>query len=191
MILMRHGQSHFNVAYAETRKDPGLRDPGLTDLGREQVAVAAAHLEQEQREVRRIVASPYTRALETADIVGKVLGLPVAVDPTVGERAVFTCDIGTPRSHLEQRWPEIALNHVDEEWWPAREESEPDFHARSLGYRTRLANSGDWGGTLVVCHWGFIRALTGHGVQNADLVAFDPTAPHPGGGTVVPVADPC
>ncbi len=190
MILMRHGQSHFNVHYAETRQDPGLRDPGLTDLGREQAAVAASHLEREER-VTRIVASPYTRALETADIVSRVLRLAVTVDPMVGERAVFTCDIGTPRSHLETRWPDIALHHVEEEWWPTLEESEPDFHARSLSYRTQLTDGGDWRGTLVVCHWGFIRALTGHGVQNADLVAFDPAAPHPGGGTVVPVADPC
>ena len=114
MILMRHGQSHFNVHYAETRKDPGLRDPGLTDLGRSQVAVAAAHLKQEQQAVRRIVASPYTRSLETADIVRQVLDLPVAVDPTVGERAVFTCDIGTPRSHLEARWPDIEKQGFDQ-----------------------------------------------------------------------------
>ena len=43
MILMRHGQSHFNVVYGATRRDPGIRDPGLTEKGQAQVAAAAAH----------------------------------------------------------------------------------------------------------------------------------------------------
>ena len=32
MFLIRHGQSEFNVAFAQTRTDPGIVDPGLTDL---------------------------------------------------------------------------------------------------------------------------------------------------------------
>jgi broad specificity phosphatase PhoE len=44
MILMRHGQSHFNARFGMTHVDPGLRDPGLTDLGRAQATAAAAHL---------------------------------------------------------------------------------------------------------------------------------------------------
>jgi len=30
VILIRHGQSHFNVVYSETGVDPGIVDPGLT-----------------------------------------------------------------------------------------------------------------------------------------------------------------
>ena len=56
MILMRHGQSHFNLHYGMTRQDPGLRDPGLTELGRQQAAAAAEILLRQ--EVRSIVASP-------------------------------------------------------------------------------------------------------------------------------------
>ena len=56
MILMRHGQSHFNLHYGMTRRDPGLRDPGLTGLGRRQAAAAAEILRR--HDVRGIVASP-------------------------------------------------------------------------------------------------------------------------------------
>ena len=67
MILMRHGQTVFNVVYGKTRKDPGIRDPELTDDGRLQVARAAERLRD--LTVRRVIASPYRRTLETAEIV--------------------------------------------------------------------------------------------------------------------------
>jgi broad specificity phosphatase PhoE len=189
VILMRHGQSHFNVHYGKTRQDPGLRDPGLTELGRRQVAATAEILRG--HEIREILASPYTRTLETAEIVAGVLGLPMTVDPVVGERAVFTCDIGTPRRGLIERWPHVTLDHIADQWWPAIEESEAALDERCRAFRARVAEAGGWRGVLVVTHWGVIRALTGHRVENAELVRFDPSAAHPGGGTVVPLPDPC
>ena len=189
MILMRHGQSHFNVVYGETRQDPGIRDPGLTELGRDQVATAAETLRQHT--VTRIVASPYTRALETADIVARALNLSVTVERAIGERVCFDCDIGTERTLLTQTWPDLSFHHLDEEWWPAREESEDALEQRCRGFRDDMSRTDAWRGVLVVTHWGVIRTLTGHRVQNADLVAFDPTAPHPGGGTVVSTPDTC
>ena len=189
MILMRHGQSHFNVVYGATRQDPGIRDPGLTAKGRAQASAAAERLRMHA--VRRIVASPYTRALETAEIVASALALPIQVEPIIGERAVFMCDIGTSRTGLLARWPHLDLAHLEETWWPVREESEDALDHRCRTYRRSLAENGAWRGTLVVTHWGVIRALTGHRVENADLVRFDPTAAHPGGGAVlIRTADP-
>lgn len=189
MILMRHGQSLFNVVYGATRKDPGFRDPGLTRDGRDQVAAAAKRLRGHT--LRQIVASPYTRTLETAEIVASVLDLRIRVEPIIGERAAFMCDVGTPCSDLLSRWPHLDFDHIAESWWPALEESEESLDRRCRTYRQSLAENGDWAGTLVVTHWGVIRTLTGHRVENADLVRFDPTAAHPGGGTVVRADDQC
>ena len=189
MILMRHGQSHFNARFGITRVDPGLRDPGLTELGRAQAAAAAAHLRR--HDVKGIVASPYTRALETAEIVAKTLGMPFSVDPIVGEQACFTCDIGTPPAALRERWPHLSLEHLPDDWWPALEESDISLDRRCRDFRARMAEAGDWRGIVVVTHYHVIRTLTGHVVQNAALVRFDPSAAHPGGGTVVPFSDPC
>ena len=36
MILVRHGETVFNVLFGKTRRDPGVRDPRLTERGREQ-----------------------------------------------------------------------------------------------------------------------------------------------------------
>ena len=42
MILLRHGQSEFNLHYTATRIDPGIEDPRLTPLGHAQVLVTPA-----------------------------------------------------------------------------------------------------------------------------------------------------
>ena len=44
MILLRHGQSEFNVAFNATRVDPGIPDPRLTEEGRRQARAAAVAL---------------------------------------------------------------------------------------------------------------------------------------------------
>ncbi|MFQ5957802.1 MAG: histidine phosphatase family protein [Alphaproteobacteria bacterium] len=44
MILLRHGESAFNVVYSATRIDPGIRDPRLTEAGRRRAADAVRAL---------------------------------------------------------------------------------------------------------------------------------------------------
>ena len=54
MILLRHGQSEFNVHMAATRRDPGIVDPRLTEYGHYQATLAAERLAGEP--IRRIIA---------------------------------------------------------------------------------------------------------------------------------------
>jgi broad specificity phosphatase PhoE len=177
MILLRHGQSEFNVVYSVTRQDPGIRDPRLTEEGRRQAAESGQALAGQG--VRRILASPYTRALETATIIAELLGLTVTVDPVVGERAAFACDVGTPTSHLAERWPAIALGHLSEEWWPNLEEHETALMQRCARFRQRMLTDAGRQNLLVVTHWGFIRGLTGQQLKNATWLRYDPAATPP------------
>ncbi len=171
MILLRHGQSEFNVVYSATGNDPGIPDPALTDEGRRQIAASARELAA--GEVRRLVSSPYVRALESAEIVAGLLDVPISVDARVCERYAFTCDIGTRRGELAARWPHLDFAHLDDRWWPGEEETESELAARAAGFRTSVEN---WAGegVVVVTHWGFIRALTGYTAANAEIVPFDP-----------------
>ncbi|MEC8198284.1 MAG: histidine phosphatase family protein, partial [Pseudomonadota bacterium] len=137
------------------------------------------------------LTSPYTRALQTASIVAESLRVAVHVDPCIGERAAFACDIGTPGAELRNQWPDLHLDHIDEQWWPTLIESEEQLDQRCICFRHRQTQSKNWHKTLVVSHWGFIRGLTGHTVDNAQLVEFDPFDKHPGGGAVVPMEFPC
>ncbi len=176
MILLRHGQSEFNAVYSVTRTDPGIRDPRLTDTGRRQAADAARALDG--RPLRRLVTSPYTRALETAAIIAEALDLPVTVEPLVRERRVFVCDIGTRRRRLAEHWPQLCFDHLDEQWWPAAEESDTAFAARCARFRETAAGWPDHGGVVVVTHWAFIRGLTGRPAANAEIVRYLPDEPN-------------
>lgn len=174
MILVRHGQSHFNVVFSVTREDPGIVDPGLTDAGLRQAEAAAEVLVE--KDIRRILASPYSRTLHTAEIIADRLGLPVAIEPIVRERAFFACDIGSPRSHLSDRWPHFDFGTLAERWWPDPEETEAELLVRCDGFNAAMAETDDWRHVAVVTHWGFIRGLTGQAVENGTLVPYEPAA---------------
>jgi broad specificity phosphatase PhoE len=177
MILLRHGQSEFNLAFTATRIDPGIVDPKLTPLGHEQAEAAAEALRNEG--IARIIASPYTRALQTAAPVARALNLPVMVHPVVRERYKFACDIGSPRIELERDWPGHDFSGIEEVWWPAIEELAPSIIDRARLFRAEMSALHDWSDTLVVSHWGFILAMTGISVQNGRWLRYDPTQPAP------------
>lgn len=174
MILIRHGQSEFNVHYGKTRRDPGIPDPILTEEGHRQAAEVAELLRREG--IRRLIASPYTRALQTAQVIVAALELPVTIEVAVRERAAFVCDIGTHRSELCRRWPSWKFDHIDEQWWPVGEEPEAEVLRRAGGFRQAMAAAPDWADVAVVSHWGFIRAFTGRELRNGESIRVDPTA---------------
>ncbi|WP_160120223.1 histidine phosphatase family protein [Rhodovarius lipocyclicus] len=177
MILLRHGQSEFNLHFTRTRVDPGIIDPKLTDLGHEQAERAAETLVS--RDVRRILASPYTRALQTALPLARRLGLSIHVTPMVRERYAFTCDVGRPARMVAAEFPEVALDHIEDVWWPAEEEPEHGVVARARDFRAELAAREDWAHTVVVSHWGFILACTGRSLGNGEWLEMDPREPAP------------
>ena len=172
MILLRHGQSEFNLHFGATRRDPGIIDPRLTELGHTQAREAAHQLAGQG--IQRIIVSPYTRALQTARPVAEVLGLPLIVDPIVRERYAFACDVGSPRTDLERDWPMHDFSVIEDIWWPPEEEPEASIIDRAARFRAKLAVRHDWGDTLVISHWGFILSMTGQSVANGQWLRCDP-----------------
>ena len=177
MILLRHGQSEFNLHYSATKRDPGIEDPRLTPLGHEQAEHAAEELANAG--VRRIIASPYTRALQTAAPLARRLGLPVLVTTAVRERYAFKCDVGSPVRDLAAAWPGHDFSAIDDVWWPTAHEPEAHVIARAAAFRSEMARDPDWRDTLVVSHWGFILCMTGNSVANGQWQRCDPQTPPP------------
>jgi broad specificity phosphatase PhoE len=170
MILLRHGQSEFNLRFNATRRDPGIEDARLTEYGHHQAEQAARNLAREP--ITRIIASPYTRALQTAEPLARRLGLTVEILPIVRERFGLACDIGSLRSRLALAWPAHDFSNVAEKWWPEKHETPAEVTGRALEFRLRMRTAPD-------CHWGFILCLTGQNVSNGEMIRCNPTDPHP------------
>jgi broad specificity phosphatase PhoE len=178
MILLRHGQSWFNFHFSATRRDPGIEDPELTELGHAQAEAAAQELAG--RRVSRIIVSPYIRALQTAEPARRVFpDAPVTVMHEVRERAAFACDIGSAPEVLAARFPQHEFGHLPGCWWHEGFEPEDVVIARANVFREVMAGRADEATTLVVSHWAFILALTGVSVGNGELLHYDPAGAAP------------
>jgi broad specificity phosphatase PhoE len=171
MILVRHAESEWNRHFSRTRIDPGIPDPPLTRAGRLQAKRLVDRLAAAK--VNRLLASPYRRALETAAVVANALGLPVAVEPLVRERCVFSCDLGTSPRQLGALWPDLDFSHLEEGWWGVPAESEASLDRRCAAFRAKTDSLPDRGQVAVITHWGVIRALTGQELTNAACIRLD------------------
>jgi broad specificity phosphatase PhoE len=177
MFLLRHGQSYFNLHFSETRVDPGIEDPELTPLGAEQAEAAAAQLAGTA--LTRIIVSPYTRALQTAEPILAIHRVPVDITREVRERAAFACDIGSTPEALATRFPHHDFAHLSLQWWHQGIEPLEETAARADSFRARMALREDSATTLLVSHWAFILALTGKSASNGDILDYDPRSKAP------------
>ena len=80
LLLVRHGETDWN---AEGRLQ-GHTDRPLSDYGRRQAERLAEELDGEELEA--IYSSDLARARDTAEIVGRKLGLPTVLDPDLREK---------------------------------------------------------------------------------------------------------
>jgi broad specificity phosphatase PhoE len=177
MFLLRHGQSHFNLHFTETRVDPGIEDPELTPLGVEQAMAAA--LELADVALTRVIVSPFTRALQTAEPILAMHRVPVEIMHEVRERAAFVCDIGSPPGRLATRFPQHDFAHLPVRWWHEGTETLEATAARADSFRSFMAARDDSATTLLVSHWAFILALTGISLTNGEILEYEPRSQPP------------
>ena len=90
LFLVRHGEAA--AGYAQHR------DPGLSDLGAKQAALAAQRLTALNLDAPKILASPLARAQETAAPFAAALGLRPQLETRISE-------IPAPNEALEARAP--------------------------------------------------------------------------------------
>ena len=179
MFLLRHGQSYFNLHFNRTRVDPGIEDPELTPLGIQQAAEAAGKLAGAP--LTRIIVSPYTRALQTAQPFLGGHDAPVNIMSEVRERTAFVCDVGSTPEILAARFPHHDFTHLPRRWWHAGIESAEETTARANAFRAWIGARKDNATTLVISHWAFILALSGSSVANGEILQFDPAQSPPAG----------
>jgi probable phosphoglycerate mutase len=162
-LLVRHGVTQHSLERRFSGSG-GRLDPPLVDEGRAQVGAAAAEL------VARggadvLVCSPMLRTRQTAEILGRSLGLePVVVDGL--EEGRFGEWDGATFAEVMTRWPkelEAWLGSPDVA--PPGGESLRDIHSRVGVALQQVLDRYRGARIAVAAHVGSIRALTAHALD--------------------------
>ena len=166
--LLRHGQTDWNIDL----RLQGSTDILLNDTGRTQARLAASSLNREDWDV--IIASPLSRAKDTADIVALELGMNVVVVPELIERS-----FGVAEGLDHASWRKLYESHEVIEGL----ESLEDLRTRTVQLLDLIANEYSGKRVLAVSHGAFIRKvlnivtngelpLEGERLSNASLNRF-------------------
>ena len=179
-MLIRHGQSTWN----QEHRIQGQLDPPLSEQGRRQATLLAARLAG--RRFAGFYASDLKRALETAEIVGEVIGL--APTPLASLREVFLGEWeGLTSEEIAQRYPEAWARWVEEPDWDVvpRGESQAAFDVRVAAAMDDITRRHAHGDVLAVTHGGVIqvalhrvvgtpsRGLFPFKIQNASITILE------------------
>jgi len=150
-FFVRHGESEANAAH----RFSGRTDSPLTERGRKQAEVVAAALDAVPFD--RIVATPLSRSLDTALVIGRRRKMPVDVvddliEIDVGDRTGATFDEirGLPD------WKDDGFVA-----WPSGETLEQVLE-RALRAVRRIHRESEGGTVLVIGHGGVTRILVSH-----------------------------
>lgn len=146
LILARHGETDYNRG----GRLQGQIDIALNERGRQQAEVLARTLSEQAPDV--IVASPLSRAHDTARAVGAACGLPVTTDAALIERGFGPWEGLTP-DEITERWPEeYAAFRRQEQVLGLDVESRETVGERVAGACTRLLADHPEQTVLVVAH---------------------------------------
>jgi probable phosphoglycerate mutase len=151
IFLVRHGQSEYNVNYVPGMIRP-FTDP-LTSVGEQQAHNLAERLKSKSDKSNIIYCSPYTRTLETADIIAASLGGSVKV-----EQGLRESDDG--------QWATKSLQEIEKEYDQIAKTDRYTFRAPNgeswLDVATRVKNVIDYtktDGAIYVTHLTPIRTV--------------------------------
>ena len=156
LLLLRHGQTALSVE----RRYSGRGNPELTELGREQAALAAKRLaSRTPSDVSAVISSPLGRARETAESAATALGLPVTVHDGLIETD-FGAWEGLTFREAAERDPELFKAWLgDTSVAPPGGESFDTVTERVLQARSEIVAGNESSTVLVVSHVTPIKVL--------------------------------
>jgi 2,3-bisphosphoglycerate-dependent phosphoglycerate mutase len=155
ITFIRHGRSRAD----DEQVHEGRYDSPLTDVGREQVYQRALQWLDARVQLDQIIASTLLRARESAEIIGRVLQIPVDLDADWmemdnGPLAGMRYDVAMVR------YPHPAFRNPYEAF-AGSGESEWDLHLRAVRAVQSVIRRGP-GRYLVVAHGGILNAALRH-----------------------------
>ena len=145
LYLVRHGETDWNRAH----RIQGSTDIRLNDTGREQARVTGALLATRQWDA--VVASPLSRAFETAAIIAREVGLgEPEVEPAMAERNYGAAE-GMTGAEIDALYPDGAE--------VVGRESREAVVARAMPALIAIAGRHPDQAVIVVSHGGVIRSI--------------------------------
>lgn len=141
--LIRHGQ-----------KEGGSGDPSLDKNGQMRTRHTAKFLKNKQ--ISQIFASPFKRAIETADIIAKELGLDMEVDDRLRERMNWGDKEG---ENYKEFWREWQKTDLDRDYQPSHGYSSRECGRRLKSFLEDVSKNFNNNTILVVTHGGTIGDL--------------------------------
>jgi len=170
LIVVRHGQTHWNV---EARIQ-GQGDSLLTDEGIAQAEAIAARLAGEP--IDAVVATDLGRALETARRIVRRTGHAIATDRRLRERA-FGHGEGMTYDEVDRAYPGAfaRVRDVDPDFVIPGGESRRQFHERVREAFDAIAAEHAGKTVLVVTHGGVLATFYRH-IHGIDLGVAHPIA---------------
>ncbi len=168
--LIRHGETDWN----SKKCLQGWRDIPLNDVGKQQAKSIRQWLETKKIPFDRVFSSDLQRAIQTAEIIFKGLGIPSTQEPQLRERNYGIYE-GQPWGKLLQlpNQPEPEINIRDPNLVIPEGESLLFFHDRVINAFNRIAAKHSDENIAVVAHGGVID-MVWRQLQKLDL-----TTPHP------------
>jgi broad specificity phosphatase PhoE len=164
--FVRHGESTWNASGFVQGQATG---PVLTRKGRIEAAGVAGRFGDAH--IGSIYTSDLKRARETAEIVGRALGLAPESNPALRERN-FGRAQGRPHIHLPSAASGIEIDRVvDVDARPVDGESLTDLYERVAAFIDESETRAPAGDVLVVTHGGVIRVAQAYcnGIPAADM----------------------
>ncbi|KAJ7154174.1 histidine phosphatase superfamily [Mycena filopes] len=167
--ILRHGQAMHNV-----QRGYPLRDPPLTDQGRDEARAVALSFRPDL-----IICSPMTRTIQTAlaifpDLLtqsGPNSNIALEIWPDLRETHEAICNKGVSRATMAAAFPQLDFSRCSEEW-DYEAHSAVGATARAMRVRALLAERTEQN-ILLVGHRGFIDFLVpGPQISNCELWSY-------------------
>lgn len=175
--LVRHGEPDWDWAISQRFFGPGSAYMPLTENGIAQLEADA--LDERLAGADYILASPYTRTMQSAQILSRRLDLDVTVDWALHEW-LYDLHMRGDLPAEDERYGMEDMTHSFAHYIIGRGEPLPGHNCETIGMiRERalaaLGRHREAKKVIVVCHEGVIRSLTGlDEVPFGAVVPFDP-----------------
>lgn len=167
IYFVRHGETESNVLGIKQGSDGAL-----TEKGRNQAVATAMRFPKKKGCPQVIIASPYERTKETAEIIGKELKMPIEFSDLLVERRNPTEAIGHSwkEEHVKQIFDRMDKSYRPDDLQISDEETFLELKARArklLDYiRKRKENR-----IIMVTHSNFLKMIASYMVYGESLTA--------------------